>query len=116
MIRASESIPASDPHPGRPVSTKGIYGKRNHSNDRTPRLRRPRTVRRYGQRVSCSSPARGRTIQLPERLSGYYPGADQAVLAEYLCHPPSRRHFPRTGVSFTVILLEETDFAGMNEE
>lgn len=35
---------------------------------------------------------------------------------ERVCHSQSRRHIPGRVVSATVILLEETDFAGMNEE
>ncbi len=94
-----------------------IHGKRHHSNPRRAELRRRPTARRSAPPAWFSSLVPGRTIPSPGR-SWARPSRSRPGSVCRTCPPSSR---PRASsldkvVSATVIILEEADFAGMNEE
>ena len=72
---------------------------------------------RCGPRVLCSFRARARMIRSQGRLLGRPSRSRPRNVCE-MCQPSSRPRVVRLKkvASATVILLEESDFAGMNEE
>jgi hypothetical protein len=103
--------------PERPANVGDASWQETSFERLTPHLRRRHTARRYGQRVLCSSQAQGRTTQSPGKLSEIR-SRSRPGSAWRMSLPSSKpQAHPSNGfVSATVILLEETDFAGMNEE